>query len=501
MKNGKTLTFWSALFLAILALGVNGAGAVSGVTLTPGLGPPNAQVSVTGSGFGAYEVVDIFFDTTDLILAVTDGVGAFSKKIKVPRGAEPGEHWITAMGRKSGSAAQGALPVLTNWPQYRFGPRHQGFNPWENVLNRTNVSDLNEAWVYNYGIGSLTGPVVANFLVGGQPLSLAFFGSDDKKLQAINAFTGQYKWGASLGDNPAIPAVNPALKRVFVATDDGKVTSFNAINGGAAKWTATLDTGALSSPTLAYGYLYVTSANGTIYARYQTNGNPLWSKDLKVKSIPPAVANGMVYVVASDNKVYALHFSSGNIVWSAPASDVIVSGPVVANGRVYVVTGVGSTSKLEFFDADTGVGGSLGSQPDLNGDPTVGNGMVYVTNMVGVFAFNLRTGTEAWSANFGGFNRHSALANGVLYTSGSFIATNVTAFSSWNGDDLWSAEAGSTGGSPVVVANGQVYMSAGGRLYAYNQEPGEMSAGAARPRGVPRPDPARLAPDWQLEPE
>ena len=60
------------------------------VSPTPTTGPPGTKITVSGSWFGASEGVDIYFDTTDLALAVTSATGSFSGfVIKAPTTALP----------------------------------------------------------------------------------------------------------------------------------------------------------------------------------------------------------------------------------------------------------------------------------------------------------------------------------------------------------------------------------------------------------------------------
>jgi hypothetical protein len=57
--------------------------------------------------------------------------------------------------------------------------------------------------------------------------------------------------------------------------------------------------------------------------------------------------------------------------------------------------------------------------------------------------------------------------------------------------------------SSPVVADGAVYIgSSDGSLYAYNLDAGlSAMAATADKKGVPRPDPASLTPDYSLEPK
>ena len=54
--------------------------------------------------------VDIFFDTKDEALVVTNGKGEFHNAgIYAPRSARPGQHWVTALERNNDKGAQEAI--------------------------------------------------------------------------------------------------------------------------------------------------------------------------------------------------------------------------------------------------------------------------------------------------------------------------------------------------------------------------------------------------------
>jgi hypothetical protein len=74
------------------------------ITVSPASNPPNTTIFVSGSGFSAGADVDIYFDTTDLALAVTDDTGSFSQiALHVPASALPGGHAV-------GTVSQAAQP-------------------------------------------------------------------------------------------------------------------------------------------------------------------------------------------------------------------------------------------------------------------------------------------------------------------------------------------------------------------------------------------------------
>src|SRR5437588_12333901 len=118
MRPKKYGTALAAVVSAAVWL-VGAAGAWAGapaLKLSTKTGHPSVTVNVSGSGFGASEAIDIYFDTTDEALAVTNANGSFSKiPVTVPSSATPGTHWITGTGRHSGFSAQAPFTVSTDW--------------------------------------------------------------------------------------------------------------------------------------------------------------------------------------------------------------------------------------------------------------------------------------------------------------------------------------------------------------------------------------------------
>jgi outer membrane protein assembly factor BamB len=188
------------------------------VALNPGLGPPTTAVAVSGTKFGANEGVDVYFDTTDLLLVVTNGTGSFSQTLAVLAGAQPGTHWVTAVGRKSGLIAQTPFLVRTNWAQFRNGVLHRGFNPFENVLYSYNVTGLNQAWAATTGTLIDSSPAVANGVV--------YVGSEDGDLYAFDAIAGTFLWAAATGSSiSSSPAVSDGT--VYVGSEDDNLYAYN----------------------------------------------------------------------------------------------------------------------------------------------------------------------------------------------------------------------------------------------------------------------------------
>ena len=95
------------------------------VKAAPDSGHPTATMMVSGSKFGDLEAIDVYIDTVDTLLLVSSATGSFSGSVTIPVSASPGTHYVTAIGRKSGDAAQVAITVTTPWAQIGFGSAHQ----------------------------------------------------------------------------------------------------------------------------------------------------------------------------------------------------------------------------------------------------------------------------------------------------------------------------------------------------------------------------------------
>jgi hypothetical protein len=91
-ERSRPNTFLAFPFVAcLLPSGV--ASAAPSIALSKKSGPPTSEILVSGRGFKTNVIVNVYFDTKNERLVVTDGNGAFDPVgIHVPRSARPGEH-------------------------------------------------------------------------------------------------------------------------------------------------------------------------------------------------------------------------------------------------------------------------------------------------------------------------------------------------------------------------------------------------------------------------
>src|SRR4051794_40777856 len=178
-----------------------------------------------------------------------------------------------------------------------------------------------------------------------------YVGSGQSKVFAYDAATGGLVWSRSLGSRVrSTPSV--ADGKVFVGTDAGTVVALSAVTG-AIRWSSSASppsTGAVvrSSPAVSGGRVFVATAettpmDGDAVAFDEKTGAVDWRADYVAdySTSSPAIANGVLYLGSYDTRVYAIKASSGKLLW-APAwgSDNMERGfnssPAIANGRIYI---------------------------------------------------------------------------------------------------------------------------------------------------------------------
>lgn len=379
-----TLNVCRFLMLVLLLL-VQRAIAAPAVTLSLPASPPTTALTVTGSGFGASKLIDIYFDTSDVCLAASNGVGQFSCKIKVPSMAQPGQHWFTAAERVSGTAAQKVFQVRTEWRQFHgYWPNRAGYNHFENTINAWNAADLDLLWAAP--INAQTGPALW--------LNIAYIGGMDGKLYAFDALTAAEIAGFPKLTGGAIystPAV--AGGKVYVGSEDGNLYAFNALTGAAIAGFPKVTGGVIySSPAVAGGRVYVGSDDGKLYAFDAATGAaiagfPQITSAFSLIRSSPAVASGRVYIGSGDGKLYAFNAASGAPVWSFAADSAVLGSPVVANGLVFV------NSVNQLYALNSASGSLVWSAPATGSigyaSPALANGIVYFGSPSGLNAYSL----------------------------------------------------------------------------------------------------------------
>ena len=309
--------------------------------------------------------------------------------------------------------------LFVNWPQLGYDAGHTGCNPYESILSPNTAGNLALKWEYDVGYtGVSSSPVVAN--------GIAYFGSFDKNLYAVNATTGVLLWKYQM----------PNL--IFHA------------------------------PAVPNGLLYVGPLNfdsPNFFALKASTGDLVWSREVgDTPGSSPTVLNGVVYVAVSA-AVYALDGATGAKLWENFQLPSISSELVVANGMVYF----GSDS-MYAVKADTGELVWQKTLGDSVAPLAIARGVLYAGGKDNnVYALEASTGETLWKYPTGSVKTLAAVANGVVYVGANY--SSLYALKADNGNFLWSYSIGEGISGGPIVANGMVYLGSYGsdsHLFAFH---------------------------------
>lgn len=200
-----------------------------------------------------------------------------------------------------------------------------------------NKANLNVIWSYNLTSSSSyfysTVSTDGSFVLA--PLS-------NGSLFAFNASSGALQWkdvfpSATLSSSVAIWG-----GQVFLGASNGYVYALNEQNGDTV-WKSNLNSSSSSvtsaSPVIAYGRIYVPTANG-LYSLYLNNGTVAWHSTLSNSPndlSAPCITSDLVFISDEGGNMYALNANNGSIFWQYSSLGVgFVSEPIAAYGMIFV---------------------------------------------------------------------------------------------------------------------------------------------------------------------
>jgi len=205
---------------------------------------------------------------------------------------------------------------------------------------------------------------------------------------------------------------------VFVADEDGKVTSLNLENGKVF-WKTDFNNKLVGGIGVGQSVVVVANQKGDLFALDQSTGKQLWQVSLGNQVIAaPLVANNMVIAKTLDGQVYALNSANGASLWKyshgSPMMVLAKSGsPQVVGDKV--IAGY-PDGKLEAYRAVNGklIWENQIAQPqgateveqmiDVAANPEVSGNTVYaVTYQGNLTAINASTGRSFWQQPLSSF--------------------------------------------------------------------------------------------------
>ena len=232
-------------------------------------------------------------------------------------------------------------------------------------------------------------------------------------------------------------------------------------------WRRELDAGALTSPTVVDGTLFVGGPGGSLLALETESGDQQWSAAPGPVLGEPTVVDGRLYATGGD-VVAAADADTGDPLWSAEVvgdgsrSVAVVDGTVFVGGGETVTALSGADGGVLWrFDVDrTGTAGT----------PAVAENTIFFGTTDGtLFGVSLADRQALWTQKVGGsFVLPPTVVDGTaLFSVRRFDADVVHAVDSESGELLWT-------GGPGTVPNVGPFIStptvAGGRVFTVLEE-------------------------------
>ncbi len=169
---------------------------------------------------------------------------------------------------------------------------------------------------------------------------MAYVGSDDNHVYALEAETGTLLWRFETGDViRSTPTV--AGGAVYIGSIDNHVYALDA-STGALLWKHDTGDWVQYSPVANGGLVYVRAlqdGDRKVHALDAMSGEQVWVAEAPYPfgaEFTVAVAGGMPFTRDDFGEFHALNASTGELVWSFSAGMGAESSPAVVDGVVYL---------------------------------------------------------------------------------------------------------------------------------------------------------------------
>lgn len=291
-----------------------------------------------------------------------------------------------------------------------------------------------------FSLGRLSGMKMVRYCVFTLVLGLPALGQGAAMFRADLAHTGVYdapgvprfnkiKWrfhtGGQVFSSPAV-----ANGMAFVGSTDGNLYALD-LETGAQKWKLFTGVRVTSSPAVEGGVVYfgsysgrfyaVDAASGTLKWKFQTEGEKrfegkhLHGSEPAAETMPdpfdfylssPALWNGAVYFGSGDGNVYALDASTGALKWKFHTNDVVHASPAISDGTLFIGSwdsyfyALDAISGKEKWRFKTGEDYNIYNQVGIQSSAAVMDGVVYFgCRDSNFYALDARSGEKKWSFN------------------------------------------------------------------------------------------------------
>jgi len=290
-------------------------------------------------------------------------------------------------------------------------------------------------------------------------------------------------WSTGTGDGSETAYANlaPWLQGNSIITVDhqGDVRSHN-IENGRRDWRSKLKIPVATGVGGGEGLIVVGSQSGEVVALDETTGEELWRQRLSSEVLAPAKVSGDYVVVrTADGRLTAISASSGNVLWNYQRAVPLlslrgVSSPVIEGQSVLAGYDNGKLVALELNDgkviwersvAIPSGRTELDRLVDIDADPVIYNGIVYVVAFQGsIAALDVDTGQPLWDREMSSSTGIAVAPSDAIYISDD--QSYLWAVADGTGDSLWrqtlllrrSISAPAIAGDYVVVGDFEGYL-------------------------------------------
>ena len=224
---------------------------------------------------------------------------------------------------------------------------------------------------------------------------IAYLGSVDGGLYALDLVTRHLRWPRVQVPGPISRAIAVSSGVVYVgaggATDAdlGTLRAYDA-SDGSLLWSAELDPGNTSTPTVADGRVFIAggldagTGNRRVFAIDAATGTAAWRNPFAAPGnqilLIGAVADNLVYLTGTDGFLYVLDASSGALAWKAAIQSSLTPNAAIVDTALYVTS---DDRKLHAFDLETHAETWSVPVTGIPGAPTVIDGAIFVSTSSG----------------------------------------------------------------------------------------------------------------------
>lgn len=261
-------------------------------------------------------------------------------------------------------------------------------------------------------------------------------------------------WSTGTGDGAETAYANLAPwiqgNSIITVDHEGDVRSHN-IENGRREWRSKLNIPVATGVGGGEGIVVVGSQAGDVIALDETTGKELWRQRLSSEVLAPAKVGGdNVVVRTADGRLTSISASSGNILWNYQRAVPLlslrgVSAPVIEGQTVLAGYDNGKLVALSLSDGkvvwEKSVAVPSGRTElerlvDIDADPVIQNGIVYVVAFQGnLAAMDVDTGDLLWDREMSSTSGIAVASPDAVYVSDD--ESYLWSIADGSGDSLW----------------------------------------------------------------